>query len=216
MVVVGVRFGEKRETGIRFSVPDFLPDFSPNRAAGVSLRARAWLGHIAHYFAPSGARRLLSRVHDALLPDGVIVLEEDLADDGRCKDECPLLARISHQEPAGGEANARPQGCRGAIHRARLPTYCTLGDVHKLLPRAVAAGPFASSTAGRGEKCGLESIACPNRPRRKAILAKSKKRSDIFRRSNLYISVGVLVCLAARGRSEGREKSGTASQFASV
>ena len=66
-----------------------------------------------------------------------------------------LLARISHQEPAGWEANARPQGCRGAIHRARLPTYCTLGDVHKLLPRAVAAGPFASSTAGRGEKCGL-------------------------------------------------------------
>ena len=66
------------------------------------------------------------------------------------------LARISHQEPAGLEANARRQGCRGAIHRAHLPTYCTLGDVHKLLPRAVAAGPFASSTAGRGEKCGLQ------------------------------------------------------------
>ena len=66
------------------------------------------------------------------------------------------LARISHQEPAGLEANARRQGCRGAIHRARLPTYCTLGDVQKLLPRAVAAGPFASSPAGRGEKCGLE------------------------------------------------------------
>ncbi len=35
----------------------------------------------------------------------------------------------------------------GAIHRARLPTYCTLGDVEKLLPRAVATGPFAESTA---------------------------------------------------------------------
>ena len=30
------------------------------------------------------------------------------------------------------EANARRQGCRGAIGRARLPTYCTLGAVHKL------------------------------------------------------------------------------------
>ena len=28
-----------------------------------------------------------------------------------------------------------------------LTTYCTLGDVRKLLARAVAAGPFASSTA---------------------------------------------------------------------
>ena len=69
--------------------------------------------------------------------------------------ETETLARISHQEPAGWEANARRRGCRGAIHRARLPTYCTLGDVQKLLPRAVPAGPFASSPAGRGEKCGL-------------------------------------------------------------
>ena len=29
----------------------------------------------------------------------------------------------------------------------RLPTYSTLGDVHELLPRAMAAGAFASSTA---------------------------------------------------------------------
>ena len=35
----------------------------------------------------------------------------------------------------------------GAIHRARLPTYRTLGDVHKLLPQTMATGPFASSTA---------------------------------------------------------------------
>ena len=44
------------------------------------------------------------------------------------------------------EANARRQGCRGAIHRARLPAYCTLGDLHKLLPRALATGPFAPIT----------------------------------------------------------------------
>ena len=30
---------------------------------------------------------------------------------------------------------------------ARLPTDCTLSDVHEVLPRAVVAGPFASSTA---------------------------------------------------------------------
>ena len=29
----------------------------------------------------------------------------------------------------------------GAMNRARLPTYCTLGDVCKLLPRAMAARP---------------------------------------------------------------------------
>ena len=34
------------------------------------------------------------------------------------------------------------QGCRGAIHRARLATCCTLGDVHELLPQAMAAGHF--------------------------------------------------------------------------
>ena len=33
------------------------------------------------------------------------------------------------------------------MNRARWPTYCTLGDVHELLPRAMAAGPFASFTA---------------------------------------------------------------------
>ena len=33
------------------------------------------------------------------------------------------------------------------MNRARLPTYCVLGDVHELLPRAMAAGAFASSTA---------------------------------------------------------------------
>ena len=53
------------------------------------------------------------------------------------------------------EANARRQGCRGAIHRARLPTYCTLGNLRELLPRAMAAGPFAESTAAAGEKSGL-------------------------------------------------------------
>ena len=58
---------------------------------GVDRFDVAWLGHIAHYFAPSGARQLLSRVHKALLQGGVIVLEEDLADDGRCKDEYPLI-----------------------------------------------------------------------------------------------------------------------------
>ena len=57
------------------------------------------------------------------------------------------LARVSHQRSPVVEANARRQGCRGAIHRARLPTYGTLGDVHGLLPRAMAAGPFASFTA---------------------------------------------------------------------
>ena len=65
------------------------------------------------------------------------------------------LARISHQEPVGTEANARRQECRAAIHRARLPPYCTLGDVHKLLPRAAAPGPFSLIHRGRGEKCGL-------------------------------------------------------------
>ena len=63
--------------------------------------------------------------------------------------------RIAHQEPGGLEANARRQGCRGAIHRARSSPYCTLDDLHKLLSRAVAARPLASSTAGRGEKSGL-------------------------------------------------------------
>ena len=41
------------------------------------------------------------------------------------------------------------------MNRARLPTYCTLGNLRKLLPRAVATGPFAKSTAVAGEKCGL-------------------------------------------------------------
>ena len=45
------------------------------------------------------------------------------------------------------EANAHRQGCRGAIHRVRSPTYCSPGDVRKLLPRAVAAQSFASFTA---------------------------------------------------------------------
>ena len=58
---------------------------------GVDRFDLAWLGHIAHYFAPSGARQLLTRVHEALLDGGVIVLEEDFADEGRCKDEYPLL-----------------------------------------------------------------------------------------------------------------------------
>ena len=46
----------------------------------------------------------------------------------------------------------------GAIHRARLPTYCTLGDVDKLLPGAVAGGLSASYHRGRGEKCGLVTV----------------------------------------------------------
>ena len=58
---------------------------------GVDRFDVAWLGHIAHYFGPSGARQLLSRVHEALLQGGVIVLEEDFSDDARCKDEYPLL-----------------------------------------------------------------------------------------------------------------------------
>ena len=58
-----------------------------------------------------------------------------------------VLARISHQRSARLEAGARRQERRGAIHRARVPTYRTQGDVHKLLPRAMAAGPFASSAA---------------------------------------------------------------------
>ena len=55
---------------------------------------------------------------------------------------------------ASGHQRSQPSGCpfktpnsRGAIHRDRRPTYSTLGDVHELLPRAMAAGPFASSTA---------------------------------------------------------------------
>ncbi len=57
------------------------------------------------------------------------------------------LVRISHQRSAGVEANARHQRCRGAIHRARSPTDCTLSNVHEVLPRAKAAGLFASFTA---------------------------------------------------------------------
>ena len=58
---------------------------------------------------------------------------------------CKLLS--PHFSPAAGGSgtNSRRQECRGRIHRARVPTYCTLGDVHKLLPRAVASGPSASS-----------------------------------------------------------------------
>ena len=33
------------------------------------------------------------------------------------------------------------------MNRARLPTYCMLGNVRELLPAAMAAGPFASSPA---------------------------------------------------------------------
>ena len=44
-----------------------------------------------------------------------------------------------HFSPAvagsGSKCPAR-QGCRSAIDRARLPTYCTLGDVHELLSTA--------------------------------------------------------------------------------
>ena len=39
------------------------------------------------------------------------------------------------------------QGCRGALDRARFPTYCVPGDVHELLPRPKAAGPFAVTTS---------------------------------------------------------------------
>ena len=58
------------------------------------------------------------------------------------------LVSSPHFSPrlAGAGANARCQGCRGAIHRARLPTYRTLGDEHTLFPRAVATGLFVSST----------------------------------------------------------------------
>ena len=48
------------------------------------------------------------------------------------------LARISHQRSLGVEADARRQGCRGGIHRARDPTYRPLGDVHNLFPQAMA------------------------------------------------------------------------------
>ncbi len=58
-----------------------------------------------------------------------------------------LLARFFHHVAVVTEVNARSQGCRGAIHRARLPTHCTLGDVEKLPPRAVATGPFTESAA---------------------------------------------------------------------
>ena len=52
---------------------------------------------------------------------------------------------------------------RGAIHRARLPTCCPRGDVHELLPRAAAAGPFASSTAA-SENHGLLAAYFSRRP----------------------------------------------------
>ena len=40
------------------------------------------------------------------------------------------------------------------MNRARLPTYCTLGDGHDLSLQAMAAGPFASSTATVVRKAG--------------------------------------------------------------
>ena len=50
---------------------------------------------------------------------------------------CPACSRnqvSSHFSPAvaGNGSNIRGQGCRGAIHRTRLPTCRTLGDVPKL------------------------------------------------------------------------------------
>ena len=54
---------------------------------------------------------------------------------------------FSHHMASSSGTKLRRLRCRGAIHRARLRTYCTLGDANKPLPRAVAAGPFAESTA---------------------------------------------------------------------
>ena len=43
----------------------------------------------------------------------------------------------------------------GAIHRARLPTYCTLGDVHKTVAASHAREAFRLIHRGRGETHGL-------------------------------------------------------------
>ena len=43
----------------------------------------------------------------------------------------------------------------GARFIAPACRHCALGDVRKLLPRAVAAGPFSFIHRGRGEKCRL-------------------------------------------------------------
>ena len=80
------------------------------------------------------------------------------------------LARISRQRLTEVEANTRRQGCRGAIHRARLPTYCALGDVHKLLLRAMATGPFAPIVLTvvrktlQPRKGAVEADTCVNKP----------------------------------------------------
>ena len=59
----------------------------------------------------------------------------------------------------GSGSNARRQGWRDAIHRARLPTYRTPCDAHKLSPQAMATGPLALSTAALRFR-GARILAC--------------------------------------------------------
>ena len=65
-------------------------------------------------------------------------------------------SRISHQRSPGVEANARRQGCRGAIYRARLPYKVKASRYIQTLAASHgrrASGPHPPRAVGKDEQC---------------------------------------------------------------
>ncbi len=66
----------------------------------------------------------------------------------QCFDPARVFIPLARSRPLKcGNLSSQTPNSRGAMNRARSPTDCTLSNVHEVLPRAKAAGLFASFTA---------------------------------------------------------------------
>ena len=50
-----------------------------------------WLGYIARFFGPNGIVELLSRVKEAMVPGGILILNEPIRDETSCQNEDTLI-----------------------------------------------------------------------------------------------------------------------------
>lgn len=97
---------------IEFQVADFFAD-EPLPAADVYI-----LGHILHDWGLEDKREILSKVHDAVYPDGAIIVYGTMIDEERREAELPLLMSLNMliETPKGFDYT--PRQCIEWLHDA--------------------------------------------------------------------------------------------------
>jgi 8-O-methyltransferase len=119
---------------------EFLPGNARTVDFGREQFDVAWLGHLLHYFGPDEVVAVLRRIHQALVPGGVLLLHEDVADEGRSEREYAMLEALwLYAVSAAGDVYPFSELARFLEQAgfANVKTVCELGRPGEQILRAV-------------------------------------------------------------------------------